>query len=60
MAIRGIETYINQNQFEQKAPVTVEKVVTFAPGEYLSCRIEDHLHLCGRGQPAYAIFIRPG
>ena len=57
--IRGVETCINQNQSEQKAPVTVEKMGSFAPGEYHSCRMEDHLNLHGRGEPAYAIFIRP-
>lgn len=49
MGIHGVETCINQNQFEQKAPVTVEKVVQLVPGEYHSCRMEDHLNLRGRG-----------
>lgn len=55
----GIETCTHQNLFEQKAPVTGEKVVYFTPAECHSCRMEDHLNLYGRGDPAYAIFIRP-
>lgn len=55
--MNGTETCTHQNQSEQKAPVTGEKVAYFTPAEYHSCRI-DHLNLHGRGEPAY-IFIRP-
>lgn len=59
MGTHGVETCINQNQFKQKGPVKVKEVVSFTPGKYHSCRMEDHLKLHGRSEPAYSIFIRP-